>query len=1129
MNTLAHGIVKRSQEEALLSTVIPNRRPFSAELDSRARALTSLLLVGFLTLASAVTLRAQQITGTLYGSVLDSQNAAIPGATVTATNVDTGLARTTQSNGQGEYRIEYLAVGNYSLQVTAPSFKSFIQQNVVLTVDQAMRVDATLTAGQASETVTVTSAPPLINTSTAEIGRTVQAEEMNNLPLVNRNVYTQLSLTPGVQSSSSAGANGASGNFVLGLPSQQTIINGGIDSGAGSVSYFLDGGINMTGSRFYGNPVPNPDALQEFRVETNNYDAQYGRFSSGVVTVLTRSGTNQFHGSLFEFVRNTDLNATPWGAHTNAPYHRNQFGGAVGGPIIPNRTFWFFSYGGLRQTTGTLLSGAIVPTALERVGNFSASAVKPIDPSTGQPYTYNGVPGWVPPSDLDPTAANIVNKYIPLPNAPGNQWVGYFVGPYDNNEFLGKVDHQLTPNNHLSVSYFNLHTTNNILGGGGNLLWSTQTDFARQQNVNVSDTQVFGGSLINQAWLTYTRIFGGRQNTPGISLGDLGSQYTIQGSPSLPQISVSGYFNLGQQIQGPTAGTNFYSFRDVASKTIGRQSLSIGGEMSLDKTIQLTDLDNYGIFSFLTSAPNSSKNALADFVLGHPASMTQQTPVEALTNSWYYAFFVQDNIRLTPRLTLNAGLRYDFQTPPTDPQNKELTFSPGVQSKVVPNAPLGVLFPGDPGVTRGIIGIRLHHISPRVGVAWDPFGDGKTSFRAAAGVFYGGIAGNEWNETSNGAPFAFGQNYSSIASLTNPYGNPASFPNGDPFPVYYNPANPYFPSAASIYGNSLNFQHPYSYQLNASMQRELPGDASFTIAYVGSLGHDIPFEPDVNYPAYAPGATTSQTSINNRRPYDTGLLGQISLQVSNQTTSYNALQVSFNKRFSRNFMLNGFYVWSNSFWSASPGVASSGNGQVQDYANLSEERGPADTDQRNAANISGVWNISYFRGSNKFIGEVLNGWQLAPVVSLNSGLPLNITTGADNNRDGFNSDRPNLTPGTSAFLSPHRSRSEAAAEWFNITAFTANGPGLGIGPYGTDGNTPRNYLRSPGYRDVDLGIFRNFHLWEQVNLQFRAEATNAFNLVSLSAPTASLSSANDGKITSATAPRQIQLGARLTF
>jgi len=1097
---------------------------------SAARSrMSRLALAVLLVMASCVHIQAQQTTGTIIGTVYDQTHAVVPSATVTVTSEDTGQTRVVTSSDQGLYRVAYLPVGKYSLSVSASGFKAFVQKNIVLTVDSTQQLDAALDLGSENESVTVTSEAGLVNTTTSEIGRTVQAEEITGLPLVNRNVYTQLTLTPGVQSSSSAGANGASGNFILGLPSQQTIINGGTDSGNGSVSYYLDGGINMTGLRNYGNPVPNPDALQEFRVETNNYSAQYGRYSAGVVTVLTHSGGNEFHGSAFEFGRNTILNATPWNATLNASYHRNQFGGTVGGPIIPNRTFFFFSYAGLRQTTSSLLTGAVVPTALERVGNFSQSKVLPIDPATGKPYNYNGTPGWIPPSSLDPVAQTIIQKYIPLPNAAGNGWNGYYSSPYSNNEYLGKIDHQFSQNNHLTGSYFIVNTLNAFLSGGGNLPWSTQTNTARQQNLNINDTQILSTSVINQVWLNYTRIFGGRINTPNISLGDLGSDFTIQGTPSLPQLTVSGYFNLSQAIQGPKAGTNFYSIRDVVSKTVGRHSLSVGGEMSLDKDIQVTSLNNYGVFSFLTSAPNSTSNALADFVTGHPANMEQDTSPLLLTNSWYYAFFLQDNFRVTPRLTVNAGLRYDFQTPLTDPQNKELTFVAGVQSKVVPTAPLGVLFPGDPGVGRGLMGMRWHHISPRLGLVYDPFGDGKTSIRAAAGVFYGGIAGDEWNVTGTGAPFAIRQVFSSITSLTHPYNNPASFPNGNPFPFTYNPSSPAFPAAAAILGSSLDFQFPYSYQVNTAIQRELPGDASLTVAYVGTFSHNVPFENDANYPQYAPGATTSQASLNSRRPHDPGVLGQISLLSSTQTASYDALQVSVNKRLSHSFLLNAFYVLSNSFWSVQNAGDGQAGGNVQNFNALQEERGPADQDQRHAASISGIWNLNYYHGDHRLVGGILNGWVVSPIVTLNSGVPLNVTTGADKNADGYSSDRPNLVPGMKASLDPHRSRQAVAAAWFNTAAFTPNGPGTGIGPGRADGNTPRDYLRSPGYRDVDLGIFRTFHIWEKVNLEARGEASNAFNLVSLSAPTATLSSPINGKITSATAPRQIQVGLRVTF
>ncbi len=1068
----------------------------------------------------------QQITGSIAGTLTDEQGAVVAGATITATNVDTGLSRIAMTDNAGGYRIQYLPVGKYQVDAVAQGFKKFTQKNIVLTVDQTQTLNITLAVGVQTQTVVVTEAPPLVDTSSAELGRTVQPAEIIGLPLVNRNVYTEISLTPGVQSNSASASNNTP-NFQVGLPSTQVVINGGIDAGVPMVTYYLDGGINMTGIRNYGNQLPDPDALQEFRVETSDFSAQYGRMSGAVVTAVTHSGTNQFHGSLFEFLRNTNLNATPWNATTNAAYHRNQFGGTVGGPIKRDKAFFFFSYGGLRQTTGTFLSGGVVPTKLESAGNFSQSKVLPIDPSTGQPYDYNGVPGWIPPTDLDQTASNIIAKYLPISNSLNNTWVGYFNGPTTNDEFLGKYDQTLSAKDHISASYFTIHTTQNT-SGGGNILWSTQESVARQQDINVSDVHTFSANTANQAWGTVTRVMGGRTNIPQLSLHDLGSDFTIQGTPSLPSISVSGYFTLGQSFAGPVTGSDFYSVRDVVSTTKGRHALNYGAEMSLDKDMLVGNLENWGSFSFATSTPGSTKNALADFVTGKVGSMEQDTPYHGLINSWYYGFFLEDDYRVSQKLTLNLGLRYDLYTPPAESQNLTSTFVPGTQSTVVPSAPLGLLYPGDKGVPRGIVNLRKHHFSPRAGIIWDPFGDGKTAIRAGAGVFYGSVTGNEWNQPANAQPFAVRQTFNSIASLTNVYGNPASFPNGDPFPYIYSPSNPRFLPAASVETISQQYQWPLTYQMNAAVERQLPGNVSVTAAYVGSLSHDIPFTNDANYDMWAPGATTSQTSINSRRPYDPGVLGQVQYLQSNQTASYHSLQISVNKPLTANLMLNGFYVLSKSFWSASMAGVGIG-GATQDYSALWEERGPSDYDQFQTASISGVWNLEYYKGSSFLLKELANGWSISPIVAFNSGTPINIGTGADKNDDGYTSDRPNLVSGQSAFLDPHRGRSIARNAWFNTAAFTPNGPGLGIGPGGADGNTPRDYLRAPGYRDVDLGIFRDLRFERGIVFQFRAEATNAFNLVSLNAPTANLASSLNGKITSAASPRLIQLGARLTF
>ncbi|HTZ56768.1 MAG TPA: hypothetical protein VMB49_01660, partial [Acidobacteriaceae bacterium] len=735
--------------------------------------------------------------------------------------------------------------------------------------------------------------------------------------------------------------------------------------------------------------------------------------------------------------------------------------------------------------------------------------------------------GCVPSSLLDPTAANIISKYIPLPNSANNAWTGFFTGPTNQDEYLGKYDQLLGDKDHVSATYFYLKSKQNANGSSTtNLLWDINQSYSTQQNVNLSDVHTFGATTVNQGWFNFTRVAGGRVNLPQISLGDLGSNFTIQGPKALPQINVSGYFNNGGALAGPVTTTDFYSLRDLVSMTRGKHSINFGAELALDKNMIVGNLYNFGVFTFQTSAPTTTGNALADFVTGQVNTMEQDTPYHGLLSDWHTAFFVQDNYRISPRLTANLGLRWDIDVPPVESSNLTGTFVPNVQSTVVPSAPLGLLYPGDKGVPRGIVDLRWHHVSPRVGFALDPFGDGKTALRAAAGVFYGSVSGNEWNQPANAQPFAVRQTFNSITSLTNVYGNKASFPTGDPFPYTYTPSAPRFLPAASVETISENSQWPLVYQINASVQRQLPSQISLTAAYVGTLSHDLPIMIDDNYAPYAPGASTSQNSINARRPYDPGVLGQNIFLITNQTASYHSLQISAQRRMTNSLTLNGFYVLSHSFQSSNESAV--GLATAQDFAHLEEERGPTDNDRRHTASISGIWNLDYYKGSSAFLSQLANHWTVSSIAIFYSGAPVNITTGSNRNFDSANNNRPNLVPGQNAFLDPHRSRSVAAAEWFNIAAFAPNGPGLGIGPYGADGNAPRDYLRAPGYRDVDLGIFRDIS-FEHVTLQIRGEATNAFNLVSLNAPTANLASNLNGHITSAASPRLIQVGARLTF
>jgi hypothetical protein len=1069
---------------------------------------------------------AQITTTTMLGIVTDATGATILGTQIRVTNIDTNLTRMVKTDAEGAYRIEFLPVGNYKLEATMPGFKTYVQQGIVLTVNENVRIDVRMALGGTTETVNVTEAAPVVDTVSSTIGRTVQSLEIKQLPLVDRNAFTLLDLTPGVQSNNSgeATASTTSGNIVLGYPEQRTLINGGVDGGAGSVNYYLDGGINMTGLRNTGNILPNPDALLEFRVQTNSYSAEFGRFNSGVINVLTKSGSNQFHGSVYEFVRNTIFNAKDWGAASTlpkAPFHRNQFGGTVGGPIRKDKTFFFFSYSGLRQSTATFLNSAVVPTALERAGNFSQSANKPIDPATGKVFTCNGVIGEICTNRLDLVAMNILNSYIPTANTPGNIWQGYIPSPYDTNEYLIKIDHQLNNAHRLTGEYFETAGTNTVQAGTGNLPWAYQQFSWRQHNVNLSDTWVINADKINQEWFTYTRNFGGRLNQPQTSLGNLGSTFTIQGSPSLPNINVTGYFNLTNAIGGPLAGTNFYSLRDVFSWTKGRHTIKLGAEASLDKDIQQTLLNNYGVFTF-NGGVTKAKNALADFELGIPSAVSQDQPVTGYTNSWYTALFVQDDFRVLPRVALNLGLRWDVQTPPTDPQDREATYVRGVQSTVRASAPAGILFPGDPGIERGIVPVRWNHVSPRLGIAWDPWGNGKTSIRAAAGVFYGSVSGNQWNTTTNFEPFSIRLTFLNTNSKTTATGAPLGATLSDPYHAYPG-GNPFpykgtFLPGGSIFGPATNFQWPYTYQLNFSLTQQLTRDLSVMTAYVGTLSHDLPFAQDVNYPALTPTATNSGANVLSRRPEPA--FGQVLLMQSNQTASYHALQVQAVQRMSRHLSLNAFYVLSKTLDSVQL-QNNTTQGGAQDMSNLKAEMGRADTDQRHSFAAAIIFQPDYYGGTNAVARHALNGWSISPIIKLRSGTPFTILNGIDANLDGVsNTDRANLV-GDPNISHP------TAAEWFNTAAFAQNPAVTGVA---VDGNSPRNFLSSPGYRNVDLAISRIFKLTERSALEFRAEGSNAFNMVSLlGTATQTVGTSTFGQIRSAQPMRKLQFGLRLTY
>jgi outer membrane receptor protein involved in Fe transport len=1143
----------------------------------------------------AQTAFAQLSTATLFGTVADASGAAIPNATIVITQVQTNFTRVTKSNGLGEYRAEFLPVGPYTVKVNAAGFQEMVQNGIVLTATEEAAVSYALQPGGETTVVTVTSEVPLVNLGNSELGRTVDNHEIDNLPLVGRDVYQLLNLTAGVQNVQNENS--------IGLPMEHVIINGSSDNMVGQVTYYLDGGINMTGVRDTGNVIPNPDAIDQFNVQTNNFSAQYGRTGAGVVSVLTKSGTNHVHGSVFEFHQETNFDANAYLQSTRTPQHINRFGATVGGPVMKDKIFFFGSYGGLREITPQNFN-TVVPDALQRAGNFSenlpqsttlnsglggcATPLSAADKATTNyggafivcdPVTHRPVPGNR--LDLDPNyvpdsvAAAVLAKNVPLPSAnrptPDNRFIGNEGLPQENNEFLVKGDFQLVPAHRVTLAYFQSNGSQIELPSGGTLPgWALSNYAYRQQNGNASDVWTLSPNSINQIWLSFSRMLAGRISDPAESLSAFGSDLNVQGTPSLPNISVSNFFTLANAISGPLAGDNIYGLRDVFSTTKGQHTINVGGEVYLEKDRLETLLNNYGTFSFTSAVvPTTASgqatytrtgNAISDFLIGHPNTMGQDSPDDANENYWNYGLFMEDDWRLFPTLTLNLGVRYDVQTAPTDTQRRIAVFEPGVQSTVSPTAMLGQLFPGDPGVPAGGVDTNYNHVSPRAGFAYDPFNNGHTVFHGGAGLFFDTISGNEWMLSQNFQPFAVRETnaFTHVVSLQNIYSTDCQDFAGcvSPFPYLYDKANPRYVSPASLVFVQKGMRWPYNLQANFGMQQQLSKDLALSISYVGAFSRKIPLFIDQNAPIYNAANPASNTTgdVNCRRPYDAlpfatantcGNPAVGSKYMSNayvitdgQTTDYNGLQITLEKRLSNRLSFNGFYVWSKGLASASlqttGNIGNSSATEPEDYHDLSLERQRTDNDMRNQAVVSVVWKPDYFGGFNRATRSVLNGWSVAATISMHSGKPFTITSGNDDNLDGDNNDRPNVAAGKfEHLLGAHRSRAAERAEWFDTSAYcriASAGCPSGLGAGNLDGTVRANSLDGPGYKDVDASIFRDFGIYERMKFQFRGEATNVFNFVNLSNPGGTLSSSSSfGVISSGSPMRVLQVGGRLLF
>ncbi len=1044
---------------------------------------------------AAATALGQTTTATLFGVVRDASGAVIPEARVTARNVSTSFERSAASDATGAYLITNLPVGQYSLLVEKDGFRRFLQEGITLTVNENARVDAVLSVGQVSESITVTAEATGVDTRSSTMGEVVDRVRVQELPLKGRNVMELARVVPGVvRVSAPAVVTQARGGPGL-------TVAGGRDT---ENEFRFDGAAQKNLTHNSALNLPSPDALQEFKVVTSNASAEYGRYGGGVFVAVTRAGSNEWHGSLWEYLRNKALNSRNFFATDKPDLKQNEFGFTLGGPVKRNRTFFFGSYQGLRIRESQLFATARPPTAAERAGDFSAAPRPPTDPLNNNAPFPNA---RIPSTRFDGVAVKLLERYIPLPNQPDGRWVQLVGRPTDGDQYLIRGDHNFGPKNSLNVRYF--RDESGLLASSGNIVpYSPYRQSLAVTNWALADTHTFSPALLNEFRIGIMRADSLVTLLERTQLSDLGAIYPGVIVPQLPNINVTGYFNLGST-DSFSEHPNIYSVGDTMRWFRGKHSVSFGGEFERTEQFNRGSSANQGTFSFDASV---TRVAFADFLLGLPVSLDQASPYERLVKGWDMYAFVQDDMRLSRRLTLNLGLRYSLFHPYKAMFDRTNTYFAGQQSTVVPKAPLGMVFPGDAGVSRGLVPTDTNNFAPRVGLAWDPKGDGTFAVRTSYGLYHEDFRSDLWTYPAVNQPFVIREFVQRPYSLTDPYRGRVN-----PFPYIYSASVAKFSYPMGLFTViAPRLNSPYVHHLSFSLEKALPGNTVVKAAYVGKLAHNLVRMTQQNPARYIPGASTV-ANTDQRRILMPGTYGSFRLIETNSNAAYHSLQLLVNKRLSRGFTLLGAYTLGKllDYYSAM------NLGQTpQDPFNHRADRGHSDEDRRHILNVSFVYDLPLLRQQKGLLGKAFGGWRLSGMVSMASGSPIWIRSGQDLSLSGVGFDRPDLVGNP---VREHSSRDDMIQRFFNTSAFAPNQPGR-------FGNAARNLIFGPSQSSTDLSLVKSFPVSERLGaLQFRGEFFNAWNQVNFGSPNPTLNNRLFGQIQSAGDPRIMQFALRYQF
>ena len=1055
-------------------------------------------ILAFVLLSTGVVV-AQTHRGSVRGTIYDQNRAAVRGAEIRLANRETGEARTTNSDAEGEYVISSLRPGSYRLLVAASGFATFPQE-FNLKVDQELRIDARLQIASVSDPYELFVTSDEKKKDSASLGTVIENRPVEGLPLDGRNFFELSLLVPGAVPAAQGSAGSVRGDFAFS-------VNGARED---SNNYLLDGVYNVDPKLNTFGVRPPVDAIREFENLTSTYDASFGRSAGAQVNVVLKSGTNDLHGSAYEFYRNGNLDAKNYFAPANEPaptYKRNQFGFSLGGPIRRDRVFFFADYEGTRSREG-ITRVTNVPTAAERSGDFSQSLFGvPINPLTGQPFAN----GRIPDAFINPVGRRIAALY-PLPNraTPFANFVSSPVQRDRDDHFDVRVDYVRSQRSSLAFRYsFGDRALFEPFAGSG---FSVVPGYGngvtrRSQNAMVSETHVFSPAFVNDLRFAFNRVASAvNQENTGTSLNRAVGLPELSANPrdfGLSFITVTGFSPLGHEGNNPqNSVANTYQIIDNATYTRGQHLFKFGADIRFAQQNAFRDVQSRGLIQF-SPFGQITGNALGDLLLGFPL-LTGGARVDNAQHlrSTSCNYFFNDSVRVTNSLTLIGGLRYEYNSPPVDAFDRANVYDPATRTLVRV---------GGGGVPRSGFKADKNNFAPRVGLAWTLGEKGNTVLRAGYGVYY------DQSPLAPGEALYFNAPYFDFNLFFSLPGLPLTLNN--PFPSFFP-----FPLPDSALAIQRDLRTPYMQHWSANVQQQLGRSRVLEVAYVGSKGTKLLSARDINQP---PPSVLSPGLPFVPRPNP--FFDDITELESRASSNYNALQVRFQQRLDSGLAVLASYTWSKSTDDASNFFSSAGDPNFpQDSNNPQAERGRSNFDVRHRLSVSYSYDLPIGRGQahladHGWVSTLLTGWQTFGIVTLQTGRPFTVAllpeidnSGTGRSALGFGAnDRPNLVGNPNL-------NGRTPERWFDTGAFV-------FPPPGSFGNAGRNILDGPGYQSVNVSFAKNTALSERFNLQLRAEAFNLFNHPNFNLPDNFLGSPTFGRITSARDPRHIQFGVKLLF